>query len=479
MPSNDIWRLGAAQIAARVAERKVSATEVAEAALARLDAVNPRLNAVVDHRPDEVLARAAEVDAALARGEPQGPLAGVPIVIKVNVDQAGFATTNGLTIQKDLIAKSNSPVVDSLLAAGAVIVGRTNTPAFSYRWFTNNKLHGHTYNPRNRALTPGGSSGGSASAVAAGICAIGHGTDIAGSVRYPAYACGVHGIRPSLGRVAAWNASSPERTIGGQITAVSGPIARNVADLRIALAAMSAPDARDPWYVPAPLVGPDAPRRAAVCLRPDGLETTSEVAAALQDAAERLRDAGWQVDEIDEVPPMRAAADDQIALWVGDGYQAQLANAEREGDLGALTALEGQAEIADRIKTIADFSAVLVRRATVTRKWQMFFADRYPVLLLPVSAELPFEDNLDLQGAEAYARVWAAQMTMIALPFVGLPGLTVTTALLGEKRDTPVGVQIVAARFREDLCFTAGEAIEARGAPIEVADPVAADLPSI
>ncbi|RZI88853.1 MAG: amidase, partial [Variovorax sp.] len=295
----DIWRLSASRVADLIAQRKLSAVEAAQAALARLDAVNPQLNAVVQHRPDAVLARAAAIDAALARGEQPGPLAGVPVTVKVNIDQAGFATTNGVALQKDWVATSNSPVVDNLEKAGAVIVGRTNTPAFSYRWFTSNSLHGRTLNPRDAALTPGGSSGGAASAVAAGIGHIGHGTDIAGSIRYPAYACGVHGLRPSLGRVAAFNASSPERTVGGQVTAVSGPIARSVHDLRLALAAMAAPDARDPWWVPAPLVGPAVPRTVALCVRPDGLDTQPEVVAALHDAADRLRDAGWTVDELD------------------------------------------------------------------------------------------------------------------------------------------------------------------------------------
>ena len=147
----------------------------------------------------------------------------MPVTVKVNVDQAGYATTNGVTLQKDVIAQANNPVVDNLLRAGAVVLGRTNTPAFSLRWFTSNQLHGDTRNPRNAALTPGGSSGGAAAAVAAGIGHIAHGTDIAGSIRYPAYACGVHGLRPTLGRVAAFNAALPERSLGGQITAVSGP----------------------------------------------------------------------------------------------------------------------------------------------------------------------------------------------------------------------------------------------------------------
>jgi amidase len=464
MSTSEIWRLTAVQVTALVVERKLSATEAAQAALARLEAVNPQLNAVVDCRPDEVLRHAAAVDAALARGEAPGPLTGVPVTVKVNIDQAGFATTNGVRLQKDLIAADNSPVVDNLLKAGAVIIGRTNTPAFSYRWFTSNSLHGRTLNPRNAALTAGGSSGGAASAVAAGIGHIGHGTDIAGSIRYPAYACGVNGLRPSLGRVAAYNASSPERTIGPQLTAVSGPIARSVHDLRLALAAMAAPDARDPWWMPAPLTGSAVPRLAALCLRPEGMDIQPEVAAALQDAASRLRDAGWTVEDIDTLPPLKEAALLQIGLWMGDGYAAQCRAAEREGDPGAIAALAGQATTAGAMSG-EQLSATLVRRATLARQWQRFLAERYPVVLMPVSAELPFAAELDLQGPEAYARVWAAQMPMIGLPFVGLPGLAVSTGMAGPNQDMPVGVQLVAGRFREDLCLAAGEAIEARGVP--------------
>ena len=210
---DEIWRLPAATLAQMIRRRDVSAREAAEAALARLDAVNPQLNAVVEHRPEEVLAAAGRIDRAIAAKENPGPLAGVPVTVKVNADQAGFATTNGVTLQRDLVAQANSPVVDNLLRAGAVIVGRTNAPAFSLRWFTTNRLHGDTRNPRDPRLTPGGSSGGAAAAVAAGIGHLAHGTDIGGSIRYPAYACGVHGLRPTLGRVPAYNASSPERGI--------------------------------------------------------------------------------------------------------------------------------------------------------------------------------------------------------------------------------------------------------------------------
>jgi amidase len=463
---DDLWRLPAKDLATLIASKKVSAKEAATAALARLDAVNPKINAAIDHRPEEVLKEAAAVDAAIARGEHVGALAGVPVTVKVNIDQEGFATTNGLKLQRDTIAGSNSPVIDNLRKAGAVILGRTNCPAFSYRWFTTNLIHGDTRNPRDPGVTPGGSSGGAGAAVAAGIGHIAHGTDIAGSIRYPAYACGVHGLRPTVGRVAAFNAALPERPIGPQISAVSGPLARTIADVRIALAAMSGKDFRDPWWVPAPLEGPAMPKRVAMCLNPDGLDPVAEVKAAVADAGKRLERAGWIVEEIADTPPMREPADLQTKLWLGDGYQAQLEMAEREGDPGALACLHG-----NRSK-VASFdgpalSKALTRRATLTRQWLEFF-ETYAVLLIPVSGELPFPDQLDRKDEASFARVWHAQLPQIAIPFMGLPGLTVSTGLVGR---IPVGVQLVSGRYREDLCLLAGEAIEAGGTPPSPVDP--------
>jgi amidase len=459
----DLWRLSAAEVASLIRLKKISAKDAAASALARLDAVNPKINAVVDHRPEDVLAQAAAVDAAIGRGEDAGPLGGVPVTVKVNIDQAGFATTNGLKLQRDTVAKSNSPVIDNLRKSGAVILGRTNCPAFSYRWFTTNLIHGDTKNPRDPGITPGGSSGGAGAAVAAGIGHIAHGTDIAGSIRYPAYACGVHGLRPTMGRIPAFNAALPERPIGPQISAVSGPLARTVGDLRIALAAMSAQDYRDPWWVPAPLEGPAMPKRIAMCLNPDGLDPVPEVKAAVADAGKRLERAGWIVEEIASTPPLREAADLQTKLWLGDGYEAQLEMAEREGDPGALACLRG-----NRAKVHPfDLSKALTRRATLTREWLAFF-ENYAVLLMPVSGELPFPDQLDRKDEASFARVWHAQLPQIAIPFMGLPGLAVSTGLVDR---VPVGVQLVSGRYREDLCLAAGEAIEAGGTPSAAIDP--------
>ncbi|VWC01878.1 amidase family protein [Burkholderia lata] len=463
----ELWQLPATELAKRVRQREVSAREVADAVLDRLDAVNPAINAVIEHRPDDVRRQADEVDRAIARGDDPGPLAGVPVTVKINVDQAGFATTNGTRLQESLIAHADSPVVGNIRKAGAILLGRTNSPTFALRWFTSNLVHGHTRNPRNPSLTPGGSSGGAAAAVAAGIGPLAVGTDIGGSVRYPAYACGVHGIRPSLGRVPAFNASSPERAIGAQLMSTAGPIARTIDDLSLALRAFAAPDPRDPWHVAVPFDGREVPKRAALCVRPGGLQVVPEVEAALRDAARRLIDAGWIVDEIDDTPPMREAALLQEQLWLGDGFDALTSAVVKDGDPGAAAVIDA---VRGKVRDLpADvISRALVRRTTLTRQWRVFL-DEYAVLLLPVSSELPFPDDLDRQGQEGFDRVWEAQLTLRALPAMGLPGLAVTTSLVN---GVPVGVQVVAAHHREDLCLLAGRDIEARGVPVAPVDPV-------
>jgi amidase len=389
------------------------------------------------------------------------------VTTKINVDQAGYATSNGTRLQRDLIATVNSPVVDNLVKAGAVILGRSNASAFALRWFTTNLLHGATRNPRAPALTAGGSSGGAAAAVAAGICHIAHGTDIAGSIRYPAYACGVHGLRPSFGRVPAFNASSPERGIGPQLMAVSGPIARTIGDLRVALAAMAAADPRDPWWTPAPLEGPPCGCRAALCLRPGGLAIAHEVEAALRDAARRLAHAGWQIEEIDDTPAMREAAELQENLWLGDGFVGFAAAAEREGDPGALSVVAAFRAKADALDADV-LSQALTRRASLVRQWSLFL-QRHPVLLLPVSAELPFTDGRDLESPASFRQVWEAQLTQRALAVIGVPCLTVTTGLVAS---VPIGVQIVAARFRVDLCLRFGVISAPGGTAPSPIDPV-------
>lgn len=464
----EAYELSATQVAEKVTAGELTARAVCETVLARLEAVNPAINAVVQRMDEEALQAADAVDAARKRGEPLGPLAGVPVTIKENIDQKGFATTNGLRLQKDLIAQSDSPVVDNLRRAGAVIVGRTNTPAFSLRWFTRNSLHGHTKNPHNPAITPGGSSGGAGAATAAGIGAMGHGTDIGGSIRYPAYACGLQGIRPTLGRVAARNASAPDRHIGAQLMAVSGPHARTVADLRLSLAVMAGENLEDPWHMPVPLTGADYPRGAALCINPEGLNTDPLVESALRDAAARLIDAGWVVIET-ECPPFREPARLQAQLWLAEMDRGARDAFVKEDDKDALQVL---AEM-QKLTPVPDRDQVmdaLQSRLGFLREWQMFLAD-YPVLICPISAEPPFPDLLDL---EDFPRVMEAQLTQVGLPLMGLPGMSVFTGFGDSAAGrVPLGAQLIGGRFREDILFDAAEAIEARGPTIQVVTPQA------
>ena len=462
----ELWQLPATELAKRVRHRDVSAREVADAVLDRLEAVNPAINAVIEHRPDDVRRQADEVDRAIARGDDPGPLAGVPVTVKINVDQAEFATTNGTRLQENLIAHADSPVVGNIRKAGGILLGRTNSPTFALRWFTSNLVHGHTRNPRNPSLTPGGSSGGAAAAVAAGIGPLAVGTDIGGSVRYPAYACGVHGIRPSLGRVPAFNASSPERAIGAQLMSTAGPIARTIDDLaRVACVRRTGP-AR-------------SVARGGAVRRARGAEARGTVRAAGW-LAGRARGRGriarcrTAVDRcrLDRRRDRRHTADARGGTVAGAALARR--RIRRFDERGRERRRSGAAAVVEAVRgKVRDLPAdvisrPLVRRTTLTRQWRLFL-DEYAVLLLPVSSELPFPDDLDRQGQDGFDRVWEAQLTLRALPAMGLPGLAVTTALVN---GVPVGVQVVAAHHREDLCLLAGRDIEARGVPVAPVDPV-------
>ena len=185
---------------------------------------------------EDALAAADRADAAVRQGAALGPLHGVPVTFKINADYAGRATTSGVVAFKDRIAPEDGPPVANWRRAGAVAIGRTNVPAFCARFFTDNDLHGRTLNPWDATRTPGGSTGGGAAAVAAGIGALAQGSDRAGSIRYPAYACGVFGLRPSFGRVPDFHGTGIEPSIHTHMSAVAGPLARSIRDLRLGLA---------------------------------------------------------------------------------------------------------------------------------------------------------------------------------------------------------------------------------------------------
>jgi amidase len=464
-----LWRLPATELVALIRAGKVSCREAAADALARLDAVNPRLNAVVRPRHEEALAEASAADEVLARGGPVGPLHGVPITVKVNVDMAGCPTDNGVVAFKELMATRDNPVVANLRRAGGIVIGRTNAPAFSMRWFTDNTLHGATRNPWDAGRTPGGSSGGAAAATAAGIGAVGHGNDIAGSVRYPAYCCGLVGLRVSYGRVPSYNFSAPAaRPISAQLMAVQGPLTRRVRDARLALAAMAGTDPYDPRCVDMPLEGPAPPRpiRVALVTNPAGRGGVAPaVADSVRQAGRSLAEAGYAVEEV-EPPDLGAVADLWATIAMDDTIAALEPAVQQFGDDGIKRAL-GFWRALHPARDARHVLDGLTRRDHFLRQWEIFLAER-PLVVTPVSNEPAFPVDLDLVDADTTRRLMAAQIMQLAVPVLGLPSVSVPTGIAD---GLPMGVQITAGRFREDLCLDAATAIEARAPRLTPIDP--------
>jgi amidase len=397
---------------------------------------------------------------------------GVPTAIKITTNQAGHATTNGIAAYAGAIAPRDGPQTQKLREAGAIFLGRSNAPPFAFRWFAGNDLHGRTLNPWDAARTPGGSSGGAASAVASGMVAVGQGSDLGGSIRYPAYACGVTGIRPTVGTIPS-GGGPPELDLpaSARLMAVDGPIARTVDDLRLTLAAMSGYDPRDPVAIPrAPAAAP--PRRPVKVgvVATNGVSAASPaVDAALRTAAAWLADAGYELDEL-ELPLLEEA----YRLWwllVMEDFRLGMPLVERLADRRVKTAVANYYAVAaewwGEQPSLADYIHGHARRATLIRRLQAVL-EAYPVILLPVSAEQAFEQDADLSSLDRAREIMAAQYSMMAVPLLGFPALSVPT---GVADGLPVGVQLLGRRFDDATLLDVGGLIEARAGTFTPIDP--------
>ncbi|MCR9214309.1 MAG: amidase family protein [Proteobacteria bacterium] len=453
----EIWQWGAVKTAKAIRDGKISAREAVDAALSRMDAVNGSVNAVTVDLSDKARAAAIRADATQASGVETGPLHGVPVTIKENIDQVGESTPNGIPALNETTADEDSPVVTNLQAAGAIIIGRTNTPEFSYRWFTDNPLRGKTLNPWNKDITPGGSSGGASSSVALGIGAMAHGNDLGGSLRYPAYACGVATIRPSLGRVAAYNPTAPEeRPPLLQMMSVQGPIAREVKDVRLSLEVMAKYDPRDPWQTPAPIDGPriQSPIRVALTKEPAGVSCHPDVAKAIDEAGQILADAGYEVETID--PPLVAEiAEAWRSLLMTDTRVMSEASMRDLGSEDFIRVLDGYMS-ASNTRDLDGYIRGVADRTRLLRSWSVFMSD-YPLIVAPVSQVPPFPQEEDQKGNERVRQMLDEQSMLYAINMLGLPAAAVPTGVNGT---IPMGVQIIGQRFREDLCLDAAQVIE-------------------
>lgn len=464
--ATDLWRLGAMELASLIAVREASSREVVEAHLRRIDAVNPAVNAVAALFADRALDAADAADRAVQAGEELPPLHGVPFTLKGNIDLAGTPTSHGMRALADAEPGVDAPSVARLRAAGAIPLGHTNLPDFAIGWHCDSELWGATTNPWDPTRTPGGSSGGEAVALATGMTPLGLGNDTGASLRWPAQCCGIAVLKPSLGRIPQATTIEPrDLPIGHQLMGVNGPMARRVADLRVAFEAMAGPSWRDPWTVPAPLRGPTlaTPIRVALVTDPAGLGVAPQVRDGVRKAASALEDAGYEVDEV-EPPQIELAARTWLDVSVPSlrtGWQlwGPMVRAETMRFVSAFFEVAGEQGLEATVQG-------LITRQSVMRAWAEF-QELHPLIVAPVATDLPFEVGRDRTTADVGAIVRAMRMALavntLSLPAVALP--------VGVAEGLPQAVQVIGPRYREDLCLDAAAALESRVGIVTPIDP--------
>lgn len=455
--SRPLWQWSASELAKAIAIGSISSAEAVASAVERMNATNDTINAVVDDLGTEALREAEAHDKRFKASGPIGPLHGVPVTIKENVDQKGRATPNGVTAFKDIIAADDAPIVRNLKTAGAIVIGRTNTPEFSFRGTTVNELHGRTFNPWNDQASAGGSSGGAAAGVMMGYGALAHGNDIGGSLRFPAYACGAATVKPGLGRVPAYNPSAAaERGMLAQVMSVQGIIAREVADVRLGLRAAIAYDPHDPWQVPMPFDGPteDGPVKVAFTKNTYEFDLHPAVSAALDAARDALAGAGYEVHEV-EPPLLREAAEWGVRCLFGEAKVMMDADVRKYGSKTVVAIFD------EYYRQFPPFEGdellrAMAERNRFLRAWTLFMA-KYPLVLTPFLPNPIFAWDSDAQGPEGVREVLGSAIYSYSMNYMGLPAGNVPA---NYNDGQPVGVQIVGRRFREDQILDAAEVIE-------------------
>lgn len=473
---DDLWQLDAIGLAKMTRGGIVSCREVVKSTLDRLHTVNPVVNAITMALDDSALAAADAADKTMRSGVATGPLHGVPVTIKINTDQIGCPTDDGLINFAKVLPKEDSPLVARLRAAGAIPIGRTNSPAFGLAQNAENLLHGKTLNPWDHRIMCGGSSGGAAVAVATGMGPIGQGNDLAGSIRWPAFANGVVGLRPSPGIIPYYNSTYRGGMIFcEQLMTVHGPIARSVRDARLALSVMAGIDHRDPVTVPVPM--PIArnrqPVRVALVTGESGPlrdQMHPAIIAAVRRAGAHLNAAGYLVEEV--APPLIEETLELFDIIVGRELTLKLGPLLGKFVDPLLAAgLNVLARKTAHIEVEA-YIAALRQRDHVIRQWQLFM-QTYPLIVMPpcsvpsipVFPEKGLEDAVETTlGCLSYARL---------SPVLGFPALAVPVTITPELfSGRPLGVDIMAPRYREDLCLDAGEIIQAHEGSRKPVNPV-------
>jgi amidase len=461
----ELWQESASTLAELIKGGDVSSREVAQAHLERIDAVNGAINAVVEVRPNEVLAEADAADRSMKAGEPLGALHGVPFSVKSNFDVAGYATNEGAVALKGFVATKDAPIVEKMRSAGAVVLARTNMPDLGLRINTESSLYGATHNPWKHGFTAGGSSGGEAAAIASGMSPIGVGNDIGGSLRNPAYCCGISSIKPTRGRIAQGNPSAIyEMAVNAQIMLVDGIMARHIGDVRRGLEVVMGAHPGDPQSVDVPLRGRPVSKRVALVTAPLGGETHPDVSEGVRVAGRALEAAGYEVEEV-EIPMLF----DAYFSWSELMMTSLGVIAPRIGPLMGeggrkfleLTYLEFPPSTADSLALMHE------NRYKVAKAWRQFLTT-YPLIVGPTWTQPPFAHGFDIQDAESAMKVVELFRFVLPMNLLGLPVACVPT---GVANGFPTGVQVIGDLFREDLCLDAAEAIESSVGVLTPIDP--------
>ena len=446
MNLKDYARLSAVDMARLVRAGEASPVELARGALAAIEATDPAINAWCDVFADAALARAAELEGEARRGAFRGPLHGVPVGIKDLFQVQGTHTRRGSHLYANSMATETGPAVERLLAAGAVMIGKNTTPELGWKASAASPLTGVTRNPWDPARTPGGSSSGSAAAVAAGTVPISLGSDGGGSMRVPASFCGVYSLKASLGRVPTWPLSSSEHL------SHAGPITNTVADYALALDVLQGPDPRDPQSLPRDAAGyldatRENPGRLRVVLAPTlfGVPVQRDIAACVAAAFDRMRremDIEVVATSLDWPDPV----DIFDRLWTarGGAYHGLAA-----GDLAKLD--PGFARLIERSRaiTLADHLATLQDRAVFNRREEESFRD-FDLLVTPMVPIDPFAAEADgPPGMDLSVPVPWARWTPFSAPFniTGQPAASIPGGW--SEAGLPVGLQVIGARFQD------------------------------
>ena len=457
-----LWMMGAVEGAERLARREIKPSEWMASVVGRIEAMNPSLNAITIDLTEQAMDAAVAADERIAT-DPAAelpPLFGVPVTIKENVDVAGQPTTNGIPAFENLLATENAPLVDRLTEAGAIIVGRTNTPEFSMRATTVNPLRGRTVNPWGDDISPGGSSGGAGSAAAAGMGPIHHGNDIGGSLRFPSFANGVTSVKPSSCRVPVFNSTAAaERGPLAQAMSVQGVIGRHAADVRAATRLMIAPDPRDPMSPPVPWDGPPItdggePITVAVTKATGGYEMHPGIAALIDRAAGQLADAGYRVVEADP-PPITAASRGWFSAATTEMKTTFDPPLRAYGSETIIRIFDWYFELSDLLD-LDGFITTIAARTALMRDWNRFLVD-HPLVITPFLMRPMYDWDYDATGLDAVADLFASAVHSTGINYLGLPAGVIGMDLVDNR---PAAVQIVGRYFREDSICDALEAIE-------------------